>query len=88
MAFTGEVIWNAFQRAGERCECTRSRCNHPGNPHRCSRQFRYEDRARSDEHGWQATHKQSISSGGSDGLENCEILCVPCHKNTLSYGRS
>jgi hypothetical protein len=26
------------------------------------------------------------NAGGSDGLENCEALCLTCHKKTGSYG--
>ena len=37
--------------------------------------------------GWEAHHKTAAASGGSDTLSNCEILCIPCHKNTRTYGR-
>ena len=31
-------------------------------------------------------HKVSVDAGGSDGLANCEFLCLSCHKKTKSYG--
>lgn len=86
MDFTEETLRQAFRRSEGRCECKRGQCGHPGTPGRCTRRFNYNDRARSDESGWQANHIQSNASGGSGGLANCEILCVPCHKKTKSYG--
>lgn len=32
-------------------------------------------------------HKVSELAGGSNGLSNCEVLCIKCHKDTASYGR-
>ena len=37
---------------------------------------------------WHAHHRTAQVAGGSDGLQNCEVLCVDCHENTRSYGRS
>jgi len=34
-----------------------------------------------------AHHKHSIKSGGSNAYSNCKILCKPCHKKTLTYGK-
>ena len=34
-----------------------------------------------------AHHMTSVDSGGKDILSNCKILCIPCHKDTLTYGR-
>ena len=31
-------------------------------------------------------HKLSESAGGTDGLANCEVLCLVCHKKTKSFG--
>ena len=30
--------------------------------------------------GWHAHHVQAPSEGGSDELDNCEALCIPCHE--------
>ena len=85
MAFTDEVVAQAFTRSGGRCECSRAACPHSG---RCAKTFAKGDRARSDETGWQANHRTASSVREDDSLSNCEILCVPCHKRTGTYGRS
>lgn len=35
---------------------------------------------------WHAHHKQSLESDGHDGLSNCQVLCLDCHKDTKTYG--
>lgn len=86
MAFSSSVIEAAWQRSGGKCECSRSTCGH--GYRRCNKALsRY---ARGDDNasgGWEAHHKVSVESGGSDNLSNCEILCISCHKNTRTYGR-
>jgi 5-methylcytosine-specific restriction endonuclease McrA len=76
MAFPEEVKKAAYNRAGGKCECTRSGCNHSG---RCNASL---------SGGWHAHHIHASSLDGHDGLSNCEALCIPCHKNTQSYGRA
>lgn len=83
--FDDPTLEAAFERSGGRCECQRTSCGHGG---RCSEEFDYEDRGGSGEPGaWQAHHRRSRDSGGDSNLENSEILCIECHKNTGSYGR-
>jgi 5-methylcytosine-specific restriction endonuclease McrA len=81
MAFSQEVINQAWRRAGGKCECTLGACNHNG---RCNKmldpQNKIEDRK------WHAHHIISQEAGGSDTVDNCRILCVPCHEKTRSYG--
>lgn len=77
MAFSTEVTDAAWRRAGGKCECTRQGCRHTG---RCN--------AALTDGKWHAHHRTAQSVGGSDGLSNCEALCIPCHQNTASYGRS
>ena len=85
MAFSEDTVKRAFGRAKGQCECWRKTCGHDG---RCKASFTYSQRSTSgNDKGWQANHVLSSGpGGGGDGLENCEILCVPCHKNTRSYG--
>lgn len=84
MAFSEDTLKRAFVRSKGQCECWRKACGHQG---RCSATFTYTQRATSDKDtGWQANHILSSGAGGGDGLENCEVLCVPCHKSTRSYG--
>ena len=77
MAFPQSVIDAVWKRSGGKCECTRTGCEHTG---RCS--------ALLSEGKWHAHHIVSQHADGADTLNNCEALCIPCHENTRSYGRS
>jgi len=83
--FPEEELKKALARAGERCECTRT------NPDCLKRH----DRVRCSLSGftlgnqgikWQAHHKTSQAAGGKDIASNCEILCIPCHEATRTFG--
>lgn len=74
MAFPKETKNEAYFRAKGKCECKRADCGHKG---RCDKGLAS---------GWHAHHVTSEKAGGSDGLSNCEALCIPCHQNTQSYG--
>ena len=75
MAFSESVKDAAFKRSGGRCECWRSTHGHMG---RCGTTIT--------RHSAEYHHVTSEEAGGSDGQENCEALCFPCHKKTGSYG--
>lgn len=75
MAFSQDVKDRAYLRAGGKCKCRRSSHGRSG---RCNASLARE---------WHAHHIASQAAGGSDGVENCEALCIPCHENTRSYGR-
>ena len=36
---------------------------------------------------WQAHHKTSVQSGGSDTASNGKALCNACHRDTPTYGK-
>ncbi len=55
-------------RAGGKCECTMSVCDHRG---RCTRHLSPGN--------WDAHHR---SSSGSGALGNLIAMCGTCHKNT------
>ena len=75
MAFAESIKDEAFRRSGGQCECTRYSHSHFG---RCpTKVTRYSP---------EYHHILSQDAGGSDGLSNCEVLCVTCHKQTASYG--
>ncbi|AGP40762.1 HNH endonuclease [Sorangium cellulosum] len=77
----------AFEAAGGRCQCERKECDE-GHADRCPNEFAPEDRGGADDpDAWQAHHWRARSRGGTDNQANCEIVCVPCHKSTDSYGR-
>jgi 5-methylcytosine-specific restriction endonuclease McrA len=83
MAFSDQTKDDAFRRSGGRCECTRQHVGAVAPHHggRCPTTFsRYGN--------WEAHHKTSQYSGGSDALSNLEVLCTACHKLTQSYGNS
>ncbi len=84
MSFSPEVINAAWKRAGGRCECILATC--PSHGGRCNKALDPQNRTEGMK--WHAHHVVSQSAGGSDGLQNCLILCVPCHEHTKSYGRS
>jgi len=83
--FPEEEIKKALANAERRCECRRT------NPDCLKRH----DRVRCSVSGltmgnrgtkWQAHHKTSQDKSGKDIASNCEILCMPCHKATRTYG--
>jgi 5-methylcytosine-specific restriction endonuclease McrA len=76
MAFSEETKNAAWRRAGGKCECTRNCAHHRGR--RCN--------AALTAYNWHAHHKTALASGGDDSLSNCEALCIPCHKNTGTFG--
>lgn len=85
MAFSDSVVAQAWNRAGGKCECCRVTHGH-GIP--CEKQLVWKNRGKDGERGaWEAHHKISVASGGTDTLPNCEIICVACHKGTGSYGK-
>jgi 5-methylcytosine-specific restriction endonuclease McrA len=76
MPFTDSIKDAAFRRAGGKCECVRKNHAHKG---RCAKPL---TRSTAQFH-----HIHAQSMGGHDGLSNCEVLCLTCHKQTDSYGR-
>ncbi len=76
MAFSESIKDQAFKRSGGSCECTRS--SHENHTGRCS--------ATVTRHSAEYHHVLSQDAGGGDGLENCEVLCTSCHRQTRSYG--
>jgi hypothetical protein len=81
MAFSDETVKQAWERAGGKCECQRTTHGHVG---RCNKTLSWDSRGRESDWGaWEAHHRVSIQSGGSDDLSNCEILCWNCHSRTF-----
>lgn len=82
MAFSQNVINDAWKRAGGKCECTRQCTSHAG--YRCGKVL--DPNNSKPEQQWHAHHRVSLDADGLDTLENCQILCIDCHQNTESYG--
>lgn len=78
MAFSEATKQAALARAQYRCECRRVSHRHAGG--RCNAWLVAGT--------YEIHHKTALLVGGSDTLDNAEALCIPCHENTTSYGRS
>lgn len=74
MAFSEATKSEAYDRANGKCE----RCGKNCRKIKTEYGFSYPD---SEFH-----HRTSVSAGGSDGVSNCEHLCISCHEKTKSYG--
>lgn len=81
MAFSQEIINQAWHRAGGKCECMLKNCGHSS---RCNKVL--DPKNSIPEKKWHAHHVVSQEADGHDGLSNCQILCIACHENTRSYG--
>jgi 5-methylcytosine-specific restriction endonuclease McrA len=81
MAFSETVKDQAYRRSGGRCECNRQHAGATAPHHggRCPNTFGRNG-------SWHAHHRTAVAAGGSDDLSNCEVLCIPCHQLTLTYG--
>lgn len=53
--------------AGNRCQCANSACGHAGP---CNAVL--EDGC------WRAWYRVPLGDGGSDTLDNCEVICLAC----------
>ena len=78
MAFADTTKAAAYRRAGGQCECTMSSCNNHRAGSRCQNRLG---------NNWHAHHRTAVAAGGSDDLGNLLAMCIPCHENTLTYGR-
>lgn len=76
MPFSPTTRLDALLRAQNRCECLRQCAHHRGQ--RCNEDLT---------NGFEAHHRTAEAAGGSDELNNCEALCLTCHKNTGTYGK-
>jgi len=78
MTFPDSVIEDAWERAGDRCECRRR--THGHRYVRCPKKLVFANRGRDGRGAWEAHH---LNSNGPDTLSNCQILCWPCHSMTF-----
>lgn len=78
MPFSDATKAAAYKRAGGQCECTMSVCSHHRAGVRCPTRLGTN---------WHAHHKTAEAARGGDDLGNLLAMCIPCHENTLTYGR-
>jgi len=73
MPFSDDIVEKAWERSGERCECT---CKTHWHANRCNRiVFKDFRGARDKFYGWEARS----TNGDYSDLSNCEILCINCY---------
>ena len=78
MAFSEEVLKQAWERAGGQCECNRRSHRHFYTP--CGRSLAWSARGQVTSGGWEARH---MNMADGDTLGNCEILCAECNEATF-----
>jgi hypothetical protein len=78
VAFSENVIEQAWKRAGGKCECRR--WSHHHNVVRCGKELVRANRGIEGQGRWDA---RRIDQTGGDTLSNCEILCADCYKQAL-----
>jgi hypothetical protein len=74
MAFSEDVVREAWERADEQCECNRRNHRHFRTP--CGKPLVRSRRGTEETGGWEANH---YAPDGGDSLSNCEILCMDCY---------
>ena len=74
MAFSEDILRQAWGRASGQCECTRRTHRHFYIP--CGKSLRWEKRGEIAPGGWEA---RLLNTLDGDSLANCEILCMECH---------
>lgn len=77
MAFSAEVVDQAWQRSDKSCECIRPDHGHWA---RCHKTLLKWERGKEGWGGWEAHH---VGSPDDDSLANCEILCWECYKKII-----
>ncbi len=66
MAFTEDVVRNAFEKVNGYCQI-------------CGKKLIYANRGNAlGRGGWDAKHIKPVSEGGKDEVRNCMILCMDC----------
>lgn len=71
MAFTEDVIRNAFEKVNGYCQI-------------CGKKLVYNNRGSTEGRGgWEAEHIKPVSEGGNDTIRNCMILCMECYNDPV-----
>jgi hypothetical protein len=75
MAFSDEIVLEAWKRSRDRCECQREGHGHMSG--RCGRLLMWALHGSVTSAGWDARRR---TTWGTDVLWNCEIICAGCQK--------
>lgn len=76
MAFSDEVLEQAWQRSGGKCECRNA--SHDHGFYACDELLEWLNRGQPGLGGWEAWYIVKPEDGGDDSLENCEVRCLAC----------
>jgi hypothetical protein len=76
VAFSDEVLRQAWKRSGGKCECQVRTHSHGFN--QCSELLGWDKRGQREAEGWEAGYRTSVDAGGDESLANCEIRCWEC----------
>ena len=76
MAFSPEVLDQAWKRAGGKCECRSLTHEHGFN--QCAKLLNWHRKGQREAEGWEAGYKTPLETGGDETLANCEIRCWEC----------
>ena len=82
MAFSERVITDAWFRAEGTCQCRDDLHGH-SEELVCGQVLVHSQRKRESSTAWEAHHIIAEEDGGPDTLENCEIRCWPCHRDSF-----
>jgi len=75
MAFSDDVVKQAWDRSGTQCECNKRNHSHHYIP--CAKFLTWNKRGSNSQGGWDACQ---INTGSDFSLANCEILCSRCYE--------
>ena len=75
MSFTKETKNKIFDNAKGHCQ-------------KCDKQIVRNNHTEGQRGAWHAHHSTSVASGGGNNASNGKALCVSCHKDTKTYGKS
>ncbi|MCR4400608.1 MAG: hypothetical protein QHH05_04050 [Syntrophomonadaceae bacterium] len=70
--FPPQLVLQAFNRSGARCECVRHGHGHPG---RCNAPLSFSLQGAAEPGGW---HASAVDSEGPAIVSNCEVVCTAC----------
>ena len=72
MRFSEETRRTIFNNANGKCEAAG-----------CGKQLVWGNHTEGQRGAWEAHHRTSVKSGGSDTASNGKALCLECHKKTF-----
>lgn len=75
MAFSDDIVKQAWERSGTQCECNKRNHSHHYIP--CAKFLQWNKRGVNVQGGWEAFQ---VDPAGASTLDNCEVLCWRCYE--------